>query len=236
MNTSTCRRTSVRRSRLLNSAAPHQPRRRWRPGILTSLTLVALLLAPTSVHPQTAQRFSIQVSPIYRVLAGDVSDAGVDDGFGGEAQIRFTPGVISVGLGVEYSRHDLELSPGVPAGDTDLLGGFFEPRYVVGLGNDVIVLYLSARVALSRLSTSVDPGTVGGTTFDGGHGEATGYTANGGGGFLLRLGSSVNLDVGATYGVTDWGQIDTATGDAPIDLGTGRNFVARIGLAIGIAG
>jgi len=167
----------------------------------------------SSVAAQTAQTLSIQGSAIYRVLTGDLADE-VTAGFGAEGQIRFTGGALSFGLGVEYSRHEVVFAP---ESKVDLLGAFVEPRYVFVLGN-AAAFYLSARVALSRLSAPA--------------GEATGYALNGGGGLLFPLGSSVNLDLGVTYGAIDWGDLDT--GSTTIILGTGQNAVIRAGLAIGI--
>jgi hypothetical protein len=93
---------------------------------------------------------------------------------------------------------------------------------VVDIGSDNAVLYLSARAAISQIELSV--GTFSST--------GTGYTLNGGGGFLFPLGNRVNLDVGATIGYKDLGILDLPTGT--LDLETGWNVVSRIGLAIGL--
>ena len=144
----------------------------------------------------------------------------VSAGYGWEAQIRLNPSAFSIGAGAEQTFH--EISGGVAGRDITFLGGFLEPRYVLDMGSDNAVLYLSARVALSQIK--VQEGTFEST--------GTGYTLNGGGGLLYRLGARVNLDAGATMGYKDLGVVDLPNGT--FDLGTGANVVARVGLAIGI--
>ena len=61
---------------------------------------------------------------------------------------------------------------------------------------------------------------------------------NGGGGLLIRLGSRINLDVGATYGYNRLGDgtltSESTGGSVPVESSTGSNVVARLGLAIGL--
>ena len=99
---------------------------------------------------------------------------------------------------------------------------FLEPRYVVDFGSDNAVFYLSARGALSQITVSEGSVDVTGT----------GYTLNGGGGFLIRMGPRTNLDLGVTMGYKDLGIVTLQTGT--FDLGTGANVVGRVGLAIGV--
>ncbi len=70
-----------------------RPRPRPLPRPLPSLALAAglVLSAPAALHAQSGQRFSLQVSPIAVLVFGDVYE-GLDSGFGGEAQLRYTPG------------------------------------------------------------------------------------------------------------------------------------------------
>ena len=103
-----------------------------------------------------------------------------------------------------------------------LLGGFLEPRYVIDFGSDNAVMYVSGRAAISQITFKVG-------SFES---SGTGYTLNGGGGFLVRLSDRTNLDLGATIGYKDLGIVDLPTGT--FDLGTGSNVVGRVGLAIGI--
>lgn len=141
----------------------------------------------------------------------------IDVGAGWEAQIRVNPSAFSIGAGAEQTFHKRTTGH-----DVILLGGFLEPRYVLDVGSDNAVLYLSARAAISQI-------TIKGSNLET---TGTGYTLNGGGGFLFRLSDRVNLDAGATLGYKDLG--DVTLGTLAIDLGTGANLVARVGLAIGI--
>jgi hypothetical protein len=102
------------------------------------------------------------------------------------------------------------------------LGGFLEPRYVLDIGSDNAVLYVSGRAALSQVKITTQNLEA----------TSTGYTLNGGGGLLFRLNDRVNFDAGATLGYKDLG--DVTLGNFVIDLGTGANVVARVGLAVGL--
>ena len=61
-----------------------------------------------------------------------------------------------------------------------------------------------------------------------------GYTINGGGGVLVVLSDRVNLDVGATLGYRKLGNVRFM--GVPVDMGSGVNGIARVGLAIGLGG
>ena len=99
-----------------------------------------------------------------------------------------------------------------------------EPRYVIDTGSDRVVPYLAARLATSEIF--VEEGRSSST--------ATGYTINGGGGLLVRLGSAMNLDLGVTLGWKDLGEATIA--NTLFDMGTGSNLIVRAGLAIGFGG
>ena len=53
-------------------------------------------------------------------------------------------------------------------------------------------------------------------------------------GVLLRLSPRANLDVGPSYGRTDWGEL--TLGDVSEDIDPGENLIVRLGVAIGIGG
>jgi hypothetical protein len=175
-------------------------------------------LTPVAVVGQSAQMVSLQFSGLGMYpFGGEMSN--IDVGAGWEAQIRLNPSAFSIGGGVENTFHKR-----LTGQDMTFLGGFLEPRYVVDIGSDNAVLYLSGRAALSqvKIETSTNEAT------------STGYTLNGGGGLLFRLSDRVNLDAGATLGYKDLG--DVTLGNLAIDLGTGANVVFRVGLAIGLGG
>ena len=180
------------------------------------LILPALLLLPTSSAAQSAQKYSVQGSVLGSFPGGDLG--AVKAGVGYELQIRWNPGAFSFGVGIEQTFHDLD-------DPTDrnvrLTGGFFEPRYVIDTGSDKAVPYLAGRFASSQLF--VEEFGASSTTF--------GYTINGGGGVLVRLGPAMNLDLGVTLGWKDLGETDVA--GTLVDFGTGTNLIIRAGLAFG---
>jgi hypothetical protein len=181
--------------------------------------LAALLVAvafPFGVAAQSAQMVSLQFSGLGMYPFGGEMD-NIDVGVGWEAQIRLNPSAFSIGGGIENTYHKR-----LTGQDMTFLGGFLEPRYVLDIGSDNAVLYVSGRAALSQVK--IESGNLEATS--------TGYTLNGGGGLLFRLSDRVNLDAGATLGYKDLG--DVTLGAVTVDLGTGANVVARVGLAIGL--
>jgi hypothetical protein len=232
------------------------------------VTVLALgVLVPAWAEAQSAQAWSLQLSGTGNVIFSESNRSFIaDNGLGGEAQIRFTPGAFSVGLGAQFARHASEATSAesvlrVRDEDLELGGLFLEPRLVVAAGGAAAV-YLSGRFALSSITVAenvgrvlcntdtdgVDPRDVTECTELGtvAEGQATGFTVNGGGGIVFRLSDRVNLDLGATVGIKDFGEAEfsaTTTGidgsDDRIvrgDLGSFGNAVVRLGLAIGLGG
>lgn len=191
------------------------------------LVLAALLAAglPVGLHGQSAQRLSIQGSGLYINLLGDAFE-GAEAGYGFEAQVRYTPSAFSFGVGFQYTRHSLEGTDQ----HANLIGGFFEPRYVFSTSSSVAFPYLSGRFYVVRLR-SEDSDTDIRTT-------STGVAANGGGGVLLRLGSRVNADLGATFGYVRFSEFkfeNLATGLVGTgESNNGTNVVLRAGFTFGI--
>jgi hypothetical protein len=183
-----------------------------------------------TLEAQSAQAISLQVSALYNTVDGDVFD-GLNAGFGGEAQIRYTPGALSVGAGFQYTEHGAKTQEGgfrLP--DVRLYGGFIEPRYRIHTGSYVVAPYVSARFSVLKAG------------FEGGEFSlsATSIQLNGGGGLLYRLGPRLNLDAGATFGYNHRSR-STLSGDDGEVLRTdppasGVNLVVRLGLAVGIGG
>jgi Outer membrane protein beta-barrel domain len=191
--------------------------------VLSALLAVVL---PMGLHAQSAQRFSIQGSGLFIKLFGDAFP-GAKPGYGFEAQVRYTPSALSFGAGFQYTSHEIE---GVDQRAT-LLGGFFEPRYVFSTSSGTLFPYLSGRFYLVELkseNSNTDIRT-----------KATGLAANGGGGVLIRLGSRVNADIGATYGYSEFRDFkfeDLSTGvTGTSDINNnGSNVVLRLGLTLGL--
>jgi hypothetical protein len=203
---------------------------------------IASLISPASdLRAQTAQPISIQLSALYEGLTGAAFE-DVRPGTGGEAQLRYTRGAWSVGLGYQYVRHSyhycaLPTTSGACLADISGRirgsGIFFEPRYVFDAGSEVYAPYVSGRFSVVRQTDKGDP------LYDF---SVTGSSANGGGGFLFRVSPRVNFDVGATVGYTRFSRYraeDRQTGEVisgSTGGASGSNFVLRVGVAIGIGG
>jgi hypothetical protein len=187
------------------------------------VSLPTVLLLSGELEAQSAQAFSIQVSGLYNGVFGSVF-TGLQDGLGGEAQIRYTPGALSLGGGFQYTTHELEDREE----DARLYGVFLEPRYRIHTGSNVLAPYLSARLSLLEVGFSGGDLSL----------SSSFIQLNGGGGVLYRLGSRLNLDLGATYGYNRLGA-GTLTNErngteVTIDSSSGSNVVVRLGFAVGL--
>jgi hypothetical protein len=195
------------------------------PALRLLLAFLAASALSRGLEAQSAQAISFQGSGLLNGVFGDVF-TGLQDGLGAEAQIRYTPSALSVGAGFQYTNHELEGR----SEDVRLYGGFIEPRYRVHAGSNVVAPYVSARFSLLEVG------------FSGGDLSLSSnfIQVNGGGGVLVRLGSRVNLDVGATYGYNRLGDgmltSEVSGSSVPVDSSSGSNLVVRLGLAVGIGG
>jgi hypothetical protein len=190
------------------------------------LALAALIFGSTSsrsVEAQSAQAISLQVSGLYNGLFGVVFQ-NLNNGVGAEAQIRYTPGALSFGAGFQYTVHGLDTF----TENARLYGGFFEPRYRIHTGSNVVAPYISARFSYLKMGFSGGDLSV----------SSTFIQLNGGGGLLYRIGPRLNLDLGATYG---YNRLGAGTFDSE-NRGTlrtfparsGSNVVVRVGFAVGV--
>jgi hypothetical protein len=178
------------------------------------------MLVPASVYGQSAQLWSLQFSALGSLpFGGGLTNVSMGPGW--EAQLRVNPSAWSFGFGVEQTFHDTE---SVDDQSVALIGGFFEPRLVIDIGSDNAMPYLSGRGAVSQLTITQGESTA----------SSNGFTLNGGGGFLVRMGDRVNLDLGVTVGYKKLGILEL--GASTIDMGSGANAIARVGLAIGLGG
>lgn len=176
-----------------------------------------------NLQAQSAQPYSLQASGIFNaIFEGLVTN--LQDGWGAEAQFRYTPGALSVGAGFQFTVHELE-------GRTEhasLYGGFVEPRYRIYAGSNVVAPYASARLSVSKMGFSGEDLSLSSTLMQ----------LNGGGGLLIRLGSRLNLDLGASLGYNRLGSgtlTSKSTGRAvPVASSSGSNAVIRLGLGIGL--
>lgn len=199
----------------------------------------AVCVAASTAEAQAGQRFSIQGSALYADLNGDAFE-GLDAGPGFEAQVRYnfqTRIPFSIGIGYQRTMHGFAES-GLEDLDMTLSGVFLEPRVVINTGSERVAPYLSAR--FSRLTERVDE-TIEDTQVEL---EASGFTANFGGGLLFNLTPNINLDAGATFGYTNFGDLELKLDgvtippgpDEDADGGSGTGFVLRVGLIIGFGG
>ncbi len=103
------------------------------------------------------------------------------------------------------------------------------------VGSNTVAPYVSGRVSFLRQTTTAefrtagDPATL--------KASADGFNFNGGGGLLFRLGSRLNLDVGATYGFSNFGDFVTEVDGQEFDRAgssSGQNLAIRMGLALGL--
>lgn len=192
-----------------------------------AIALVAAMAGPALA--QSAQKVSIQASALGAALSGDEFE-GWGTGSGVEAQIRYNPSAFSIGVGFQLTRHSLEgFDDNVSLG-----GGFLEPRYVIPTRSNSVAPYVSLRFSVLRESGSLEV-TQGKVTV-----AASGLTFNGGGGVLFRLAQRVNLDLGVTWGYTNFGDVTTKLNGtvvpafSGIDAGSGTNVVMRVGVAVGL--
>ena len=175
------------------------------------------------LQAQSAQPYSLQASGLFNAILGGLF-TNLQDGWGAEAQFRYTPGALSVGAGFQFTYHELEGR----TEDASLYGGFIEPRYRIHVGSNVVAPYISARLALLKMG------------FTGGDLSLSSVflQLNGGAGLLFRLSSRLNLDLGASFGFDRLGSgtlTSKASGSATrIPSTSGSNAVIRLGLAVGL--
>lgn len=187
------------------------------------LLIIALGAWSGELNAQSAQPLSLQGSGLFNGVFGNVF-TGLEDGIGGEVQLRYTPSALSVGAGFQYTTHELK-------GRSDnarLYGGFVEPRYRIHAGSNVLAPYLSARFSLLKVGFSGGDLSL----------SSSFIQLNGGGGLLYRLGPRINLDLGATYGYNRLGggtlTSESAGSSVPVESSSGSNIMVRLGLAIGL--
>jgi hypothetical protein len=175
------------------------------------------------LEAQSAQTFSLQASGLVNGVFGKVF-TGLQDGIGGEAQFRYTPGALSVGAGFQFTIHELEGR----MENARLYGGFVEPRYRIHAGSNVVAPYVSARFSVLKVGFSEGDLSL----------SSTFMQLNGGGGLLTRLSSRLNLDLGATFGYNRLGNgrltSESSGTSVPVESSSGSNVVLRVGLAMGL--
>lgn len=183
------------------------------------LVVVCVYIPPAIVAAQSGTALSVQTSALFVGLSGKAYE-GVKAGPGAEVQLRINvPNAISAGAGVQYSYHAFDAAWGLDK-PLSLLGAFLEPRYVIHTRSTKVAPYVAVRLAILRQSTSIDNASQ----------HAMGAQVNGGGGLLVALTSSTNLDFGVTVGAAAFGRYSNNKRAA----GSGSNQVFRLGASFAV--
>lgn len=188
----------------------------------------ALVCVSSTATAQSAQRWALQGSAIAVVPSGSAYE-GLKSGGGLELQVRYNPSALSWGFGIQYSSHGVDV-PGLTDEKVSLSGVFVEPRYVVDVGSSSYAPYMSARLAYLQQRLDIGDASA----------SASGGQANLGGGVLMRLSPRLNLDLGLTYGIINFGDAEVSMNGQSVKVdgtsGNGQNLVLRVGLALGLGG
>ena len=193
-------------------------RRRQRPAVLWAAGRIANLLCLVSgtLHAQNAQPYAAQVSALFTTIRAGSESVG---GAGVELQQRFNRlyategfGALSLGLGGQYTTHTRRNDR------LGIAGLFVEPRWVPATGLVDVFPYLSARLAVQRMSGEFEF-VESGNTF----GAAIGI----GGGLALKVSRRINIDAGAQLIRQRFGNIGVQAFD-PF-----TTYTAKIGVSVG---
>jgi hypothetical protein len=181
------------------------------------LFAAALLACPAILAAQSSQAYAVQISAFG---TGIVVRDGVLTGYGVEPQFRInhvaepSAGVLSIGLGGQYTTHK--------SGDgftLKVMGAFVEPRLVIRTNQKTVFPYLAARVAIMQQSSDFLSTT-------------SGYAFGGGGGLAIKLTPSINLDAGVAILYQSFADAKTST-NVVYTFGALASYAAKIGLNIG---
>lgn len=184
-----------------------------------SMSVAASLLccaAPT-IRAQSAQPYSLQAAALVtRIGTGSTTVTGM----GIEPQLRFNrvyssedAGVVSIGLGGQYSLHSGQ------GQRLQMAGLFVEPRWALPFNAGCAYPYLSARASVLRVMAG-DGAALRETS--------TGHALGAGPGVTFRMTRSANLDVGVQYLRQRLGATRTQA------FGSTNVFAARLGVTLGL--
>ncbi len=181
-----------------------------------SSVVFALCVMSGTAQAQNAQPYAAQLSAFFTTIR-----AGSDNvpGIGVELQQRFNRlyasesfGALSLGLGGHYTVHS-------KVRDRLQIGGLFvEPRWVPATGSVNVYPYLSARLAVQRMTGEfqfAESGSSNGTAF------------GIGGGVAVKVTRRINIDAGAQLIRQQFGDIGVLQ-FAPL-----TTYTAKIGLSVG---
>jgi hypothetical protein len=196
-----------------------------RPLIAAALVSIPCFTAAA----QTRNEWSVQGSALYAGLGGSPYD-GIKAGTGFELQVRKRLNQYwSLGCGVQDTHHSLKQL----SGSETLEGVFCEPRKLVDINSERFFPYFSGRA--SALRQRLTSGTI--------TSRARGFTVNFGTGMLMPVAGGASryptlFEVGVSGGYTQFSDFITSQNAVTIEKrnpqGGGWNFVARVGLAVGL--
>jgi hypothetical protein len=193
-------------------------RRRQRPAVFWAAGRIASLLCLVSgtLHAQNAQPYAAQFSALFTTIRAASASIG---GAGVELQQRFNRlyategfGALSLGLGGQYTTHTRRNDR------LGIAGLFVEPRWVPATSFVDVFPYVSARLAVQRMTGEFEF-VESGNTF----GAAIGI----GGGLAVKVSRQINIDAGAQLIRQQFGNI----GVQPFDPFT--TYTAKIGVSVG---
>ncbi|MCU0634213.1 MAG: hypothetical protein MUE41_05010 [Gemmatimonadaceae bacterium] len=198
------------------------------PRSFRALSAAAALAAVTAVgHAQSAQPVSLQLSVLGTAIDNGPTNIG---GIGVEPQVRFnwlksaSRGVISVGIGGQWTRHT--------SGNDEITiaGVFLEPRWVFPVNSERFAPYGALRLGVLQQRSTIDLGRVGVW-----EGNSIGNALGGGGGFVVRLTPRVNIDIGGAIVRQQFGEltlpsnIGTIYGDGVLTYAVKAGFTVGLG-------
>ncbi len=193
------------------------PRRRGLRALAGSAFLLGTLVTPALA--QSAQKYALQIAVLSTSINFGEGSSSIS-GAGLEPQIRFNRLVskegfaISLGLGAQYTKHS---SGGE---DLNISGVFLEPRFVPIIGSSSVFPYISGRLALLQQSSNF--GT-----------SSKGYAYGAGGGIVIKLSKTVNLDAGAQLVRQKFGEFVFNDDGSPAEFNPFTTYAAKIGLNFG---
>lgn len=186
-----------------------------RNGLSMTAAVVGLIL---SAGVAQAQGVRVELTGAYQSLSGDDFE-GTNSGIGGEAQVRFGMGRMTLGVGALLSSHGID---GIDD-KLKILGLLAEPRFVFALTGSPLSPFIAARFAYLRETL-----TTGGQDF-----KATGFAFGGGAGVNYRISPLIQILVAAYFQSARFGDVDVDGTTSPGTDASGTAMTLRAGLSIG---
>ncbi len=189
-----------------------------RPAMIRMSLRVALALSVMSrlAQAQNAQPYAAQLSAFFTTIR-----AGSDNvpGVGVELQQRLNRlyatesfGALSLGLGGQYTVHSKVRDR------LQIAGVFVEPRWVPATGSVNVYPYLSARLAVQRMTGEFQ-------FAEGGNSYGTAFGV--GGGLAVKITRRINIDAGAQLVRQQFGDIGV------LQFAALTTYTAKIGVSVG---